>query len=66
VRRREFVLLAIGAASAVPLTARAQQKAMPVIGYLGTASPIPAGLAAFHQGLSENRPSKIVCPDRRR
>jgi putative ABC transport system substrate-binding protein len=34
---------------------RAQQKAMPVIGYLGSDSPGPAApyLAAFHQGLSE-------------
>jgi ABC-type uncharacterized transport system substrate-binding protein len=53
-KRREFVLLLSAAVTAVrPL--RAQQKAMPVVGYLNTASPGPfsSSLAAFHQGLSE-------------
>ena len=51
-QRRAAVAILVGAAFLWPLAARAQQKAMPVIGYLGTASPIPA-LAAFRQGLSE-------------
>src|SRR6476646_3736965 len=53
-RRREFIGIASGAA-AWPLVARAQQKAMPVIGYVGTASPGPsaANVAAFNRGLSE-------------
>jgi len=53
-RRRELVLLLAGAMTA-PHTLRAQQKAMPVIGYLGVASPGPnaQSVAAFHQGLSE-------------
>jgi putative ABC transport system substrate-binding protein len=54
-RRREFGKLVGGTAIAWPLGAHAQQKAMPVIGYLGSGSPGPFAtfVAAFHQGLSE-------------
>jgi putative tryptophan/tyrosine transport system substrate-binding protein len=54
-RRRELMLLLGGVAAVWPLVARAQQKAMPVIGYLHYGSPGPFApfVTAFHQGLSE-------------
>ena len=53
-RRRELMLL-LGGAMTAARALRAQQKAMPVIGFLGSASPGPYApfLAAFRQGLSE-------------
>ena len=50
--RRKLILLLSGAVGALSRTLRAQQKAMPVIGFLGSASPSHI-LAAFHQGLGE-------------
>jgi putative ABC transport system substrate-binding protein len=54
-KRRDFVLLLAGAMTAArPL--RAQQKAMPVVGFLDLASPpgpFAPAVAAFHQGLRE-------------
>ena len=50
--RRRFVAL-LGAAITAARTLRAQQKAMPVIGYLGDSSPYEIRLAAFRQGLGD-------------
>src|SRR5258708_33040589 len=51
-RRRDFITL-LGGATAWPLTARAQQPAMPVIGLLHIATPFVYSLAGFRQGLKE-------------
>jgi putative tryptophan/tyrosine transport system substrate-binding protein len=53
-KRRDLMTVLAGAA-AYPLLAGAQQKSMPVIGFLGGASPGPNApfLAAFREGLSE-------------
>jgi putative ABC transport system substrate-binding protein len=55
-RRREFITLVGGAAAGWPLIARAQQSAMPLVGFLNaqTAAGYTHLVAAFKQSLNEN------------
>jgi hypothetical protein len=55
-RRREFITLIAGSAFASPVIAHAQQKTIPVIGFLSSASPnaYAGRVTAFRKGLNES------------
>src|SRR5215510_586484 len=55
IRRREFIMLLGGAPAVWPLAAKAQQRAMPVVGYLYAGPPEPTShlVAAFRKGLGQ-------------
>jgi len=54
-RRRDFIRAVAGSAITWPVEARAQQRAMPVVGFLGTTTPndFASRVAAFREGLKE-------------
>jgi putative tryptophan/tyrosine transport system substrate-binding protein len=52
-RRREFIKVITGTAAAWPLAVRAQQPALPVVGFVSAGSPEPLLAAAFRRGLDE-------------
>jgi putative ABC transport system substrate-binding protein len=52
-KRREFITLLGGAAATWPIAARGQQRAIPVVGYIGIAQPDAIRWAAFRRGLND-------------
>src|SRR5262249_11788330 len=52
-RRRDFIAVVAGTAAGLPLAARVQQRATPVIGWLTVVARLPGTPAALRQGLSE-------------
>jgi putative tryptophan/tyrosine transport system substrate-binding protein len=53
-RRRDFIKVVAGAASALPVAAQTQPSAIPVVGYLSGGSLSNSNVIAFRQGLNES------------
>src|SRR6516165_4936230 len=60
IRRRAFISL-IGGAAAWALAARAQQPAMPIVGFVNGESPVASWSNAFRKGLNET--GYVECPN---